>query len=171
MEECEGIRMLILDGVRGEHDAVPYQSAGERPAEYDRKSAQARTIMRDPIDGFLAQRPLMILDGALATELERRGADLRDPLWSAKCVIEQPDLIRAVHLDYFHAGADVATTATYQATFEGFARRGIEGARAAQLMRDAVALAVAAAARLWAVRASPPVPSRPLLLASSFPSC
>ncbi|HEX9403796.1 MAG TPA: homocysteine S-methyltransferase family protein, partial [Steroidobacteraceae bacterium] len=77
--------------------------------------------MRDPIDSFLARRALMILDGALATELERRGADLEDPLWSAKCLIERPDLIRAVHLDYFNAGADVATTATYQATFEGFA--------------------------------------------------
>src|SRR5713226_4958068 len=119
---------------------VPYQSAGERPAEYDRKSAPARTIMRDPIDSFLAQRPVIILDGALATELERRGADLKDPLWSAKCLIERPELIRAVHLDYFTAGADVATTATYQATFEAFARRGIDGQTAAQLMRDAVTL-------------------------------
>jgi homocysteine S-methyltransferase len=67
--------------------------------------------MRDPIDNFLAQRPLMVLDGALATELERRGADLRDPLWSAKWLIDRPDLIREVHLDYFRAGADVATTA------------------------------------------------------------
>src|SRR5258708_25084081 len=108
MEECEGIRMLILDGVRGEHDAVPYQSAGERPAEDDRKSAPARTIMRDPIDSFLAQRPLMILDGALATELERRGAGLKDPPWSPKCLIEQPDPIPPGHLDHFHPRAGVA---------------------------------------------------------------
>src|SRR5260370_38282685 len=169
MQECENMRMLILDGLSGEHDAVPYRSAGERPAEYDRKTAAARTIMRDPIDSFLAQRPLMILDGALATELERRGADLKDPLWSAKCLIEQPDLIRAVHLDYFHAGADVATTATYQATFEGFARRGIEGARAAQLMRDAVALAVAARDEFWAVEANRAGRLRPLVPASIGP--
>src|SRR5258706_99577 len=64
MQECENIGMLILDGLSGEHDAVPYQSAGERPAEYDRKSALARTIMRDPIDSFLARGRLMILDGA-----------------------------------------------------------------------------------------------------------
>ena len=83
----------------------------------------------------------MVLDGALATELERRGADLKDPLWSAKCLIERPGLIREVHLDYFRAGADVATTATYQATFEGFARCSIERRGAEQLMRDAVALA------------------------------
>ena len=145
---------------------VPYQSADERPAEYDRKSAPPRTIMRDSIDSFLAQRPVMILDGALATELERRGADLDDPLWSAKCLIEQPDLIRAVHLDYFNAGADVATTATYQTTFEGFARRGIEGARAARLMRGAVALAAAARDDFWAVEANRAGRLRPLVAAS-----
>src|ERR1700730_12373647 len=93
--------------------------------------ARCETSMRDPIDSFLAQRPLMVLDGALATELERRGADLEDPLWSAKCLIERPDMIRDVHLDYFLAGADVATTATYQATFETFARRGIDEPAAA----------------------------------------
>jgi homocysteine S-methyltransferase len=98
----------------------------------------------DPIAEFLAQGAPLVLDGALATELERRGADLRDPLWSAKLLIEQPGLIRAVHLDYFEAGADVATTATYQASFEGFAGRGIGEAAAAQLMRDAVRLAAEA---------------------------
>jgi homocysteine S-methyltransferase len=86
----------------------------------------------------------MVLDGALATELERRGADLSDDLWSAKCLIERPDLIREVHLDYFRAGADIATTATYQASFEGFARRGIPRRRAAQLMQSAVTLAAEA---------------------------
>jgi len=111
----------------------------------------------------------MILDGALATELERRGADLEDPLWSAKCLIERPDLIRAVHLDYFNAGADVATTATYQATFEGFAGRGIEGARAALLMRDAVALAVAARDEFWAVESNRAGRLRPLVAASVGP--
>ena len=91
----------------------------------------------------------MVLDGALATELERRGADLDDPLWSAKCLIERPELIRQVHLDYFRAGADVATTATYQASFEGYARRGIDRRAAAQLMRSAVTLALAARDEFW----------------------
>lgn len=125
--------------------------------------------MRNPIDSFLAQHPVLILDGALATELERRGADLKDPLWSAKCLIERPDLIRAVHLDYFNAGADVATTATYQATFEAFARRGIEGARAEQLMRDAVALAAAAREDFWAVAENRAGRQRPLVAASIGP--
>jgi homocysteine S-methyltransferase len=161
--------MLSLDDLSGEHDAVPYQSAGECPAEYDRNSPPARTNMCNPIDNFLAQRSLMILDGALATELERRGADLKDPLWSAKCLIERPDLIRAVHLDYFYAGADVATTATYQATFEAFARRGIDGQGAAQLMRDAVALALGARNDFWAVEANRADRLRPLIAASIGP--
>ncbi len=110
---------------------------------------------------------MLVLDGALATELERRGADLTDPLWSAKLLIEQPGLIRAVHLDYFQAGADVATTATYQATFEGFAGRGIARDVAARLMRDAVALAVSARDEHCAVRGNEAV--RPLVAASIGP--
>src|SRR5271165_3703006 len=108
--------------------------------------------MYDPIHNFLKLCPLLVLDGALATELERRGADLNDPLWSAKCLLESPHLIHEVHLDYFRAGADVATTATYQATFEACGRRGIERAGAAQLMGNAVALAAAARDEFWSCR-------------------
>jgi homocysteine S-methyltransferase len=125
--------------------------------------------MNDPIKDFLTRRPLLVLDGALATELERRGADLNDPLWSAKYLIERPDIIRSVHLDYFSAGADVATTATYQATFEGFSRRGIGVDQAAQLMRAAVALAVAARDEFWAVESNRVDRLRPLVAASIGP--
>jgi homocysteine S-methyltransferase len=125
--------------------------------------------MHDPIHTFLGRRPLMVLDGALATELERRGADLADPLWSAKCLIERPELIRAVHLDYYRAGADVATTATYQATFEACARRHLEPPAAAQLMRGAVALAAAARDEFWADEANRIGRLRPLVAASVGP--
>jgi len=125
--------------------------------------------MSNPIADFLAQRPLMILDGAMATELERRGADLADPLWYAKCLIEQPQLIRAVHLDYFNAGADVAITATYQATFEAFAGRAIAPQAAAQLMCGAVALAIAAREEFWAGLPNRAGRLRPLIAASVGP--
>ena len=59
----------------------------------------------NPISNILSKYPAIVLDGALATELERRGADLKDKLWSAKLLIENPDLIRQVHYDYFAAGA------------------------------------------------------------------
>ena len=82
----------------------------------------------NPLTSLLAQYPVLVLDGALATELERRGCDLRDPLWSAKVLIEAPALIQQVHYDYFAAGADCATTASYQASLEGFMRRGLSRA-------------------------------------------
>ncbi len=105
--------------------------------------------MLNPIATILESQPLVVLDGALATELERRGADLRDPLWSAKVLMEAPHLIRDVHADYYAAGADCATTASYQATFEGFARRGLSHEAAADLMRLSVTLAVEARDAFW----------------------
>jgi homocysteine S-methyltransferase len=125
--------------------------------------------MPDPIPYFLGRQPCIVLDGALATELERRGADLRDPLWSARCLIETPELIRDIHLDYFHAGADVATTATYQATFDGFAGRGIRTAQAGRLMLDAVALATAARDKFWLEPTNRVGRLRPLIAASIGP--
>jgi homocysteine S-methyltransferase len=132
-------------------------------------SAARDQSMYDPIRNFLKQTPVMVLDGALATELERRGANLDDPLWSAMCAIEQTDLIREVHLDYFLAGADVATAATYQASFEGFARRGIEREGAAKLMQGTVALAAAARDEFWASPANRAGRLRPLVAASVGP--
>jgi homocysteine S-methyltransferase len=111
----------------------------------------------------------MLLDGALATELERRGADLHDVLWSAKVLMEQPNLIRAVHRDYFEAGADVAISASYQANFEAFARRGIDTTRAAQFLRDSIALAAQARDDFWAVPANRIGRSLPLIAASIGP--
>lgn len=97
--------------------------------------------MLNPITPFLENNGVVILDGALATELERRGADLRDPLWSAKMLLENPDLIRQVHFDYFAAGADVATTASYQATIPGLMQRGLDRKQAAEVLRLSVTLA------------------------------
>lgn len=84
---------------------------------------------------------MLISDGALATELEARGCDLDDPLWSAKVLLEQPALIRDVHRDYFAAGANIATTASYQATPEGFAARGMGREESLKLVALSVRLA------------------------------
>jgi homocysteine S-methyltransferase len=99
----------------------------------------------DPIAELLARRGTVVLDGGLATELERRGMDLHDPLWSARALVEDPDAIREVHASYFEVGADVATSASYQATFEGFAGRGLDRDASAALMRRSVELAREAA--------------------------
>ena len=125
--------------------------------------------MTQLFDAFFAHRQLLILDGALGTELQRRGADLNDPLWSAALLIQQPELIRQVHLDYFVAGADVATTASYQATFESFMQRGMSHAEAATLMASAVRLAVEARDAFWDVPANRTGRVRPLVAASVGP--
>lgn len=125
--------------------------------------------MNNPITTILEHQPVVVLDGAMATELERRGADLRDPLWSAKVLLEAPHLIREVHADYYAAGADCATTASYQATFEGFARRGIPTEQAADLMRLSVKLAVEARDVFWADTTNRVGRSRPFVAASVGP--
>jgi homocysteine S-methyltransferase len=102
-------------------------------------------VTENPFEVIQEAHGTVVLDGGLATELERRGADLRDPLWSAKVLVEDPQAIRAVHEAYFEAGADVAISASYQATFEGLAGRGIEHDDAAKLMRRSVELAREAA--------------------------
>ncbi|MCC7118469.1 MAG: homocysteine S-methyltransferase [Anaerolineales bacterium] len=95
----------------------------------------------NPIERLLQNQSLIVLDGALATELEKRGCDLNDPLWSAKVLLEQPELIQQVHLDYFNAGADIAITASYQATVEGFAQRGLNKNQALELIKKSVRIA------------------------------
>jgi len=102
-----------------------------------------------PLARALAQRPVLVLDGALATELERRGCCLVDPLWSAKVLVENPALIAAVHADYFAAGADVAITASYQATIPGFMARGFSEEEAIALLQRSVALARLARDKFW----------------------
>jgi homocysteine S-methyltransferase len=101
-----------------------------------------------------------VIDGAMATELERRGANINDTLWSARVLIDQPGLIEAVHHDYFLAGADIALTASYQASFAGFAARGLDAATARELLLSAVQLALRARERYVAagVDASRPAP-------------
>jgi homocysteine S-methyltransferase len=89
--------------------------------------------------------PVTILDGGFATELESRGHDLSDDLWSARLLRDDPDEVVATHLAFFRAGADVATTASYQASIEGFVRHGLSRAEAEEFLRDSVRLARIAA--------------------------
>ncbi len=109
-------------------------------------------------------KPFAVLDGGLATELERRGADLRDPLWSAKLLIEDPLAIAAVHRDYLAAGADILISASYQATVSGFECRGLSRSKAENLLRLSVTLAKEERDRFW--QTNPPDRVRPLVAAS-----
>ncbi|CAI9118412.1 OLC1v1019980C1 [Oldenlandia corymbosa var. corymbosa] len=82
-----------------------------------------------------------VIDGGLATELERHGADLNDPLWSAKCLMTSPHLIRRVHLDYLEAGANIIASASYQATLQGFEAKGVPKEECEGLLRRSVEIA------------------------------
>ena len=101
-------------------------------------------MWRNPVAQALSQTDTLILDGALATELEARGCNLADTLWSAKVLMENPELIYQVHYDYFAAGAHCAITASYQATPQGFAQRGLDEAQSRTLIQQSAALALRA---------------------------
>ncbi len=116
---------------------------------------------------LLAAGVVIVLDGGLATELEARGNDLADRLWSARLLIEAPEEIVETHLAYYRAGARVATTASYQASFEGFAERGLDHAGAVGLMRRSVELADEARRRYRAECAALGRDPGPLFVAAS----
>ena len=82
-----------------------------------------------------------MLDGGLATELERRGHDLSSPLWSARLLADDPAAVRDVHHAFFAAGAEIATTASYQASLDGLTAHGSDPAamlqRSVELARQA----------------------------------
>jgi homocysteine S-methyltransferase len=89
-------------------------------------------------------RGTVVLDGGLATRLESRGHDLSSALWSARLLADDPDEIVAAHADFYAAGAQVATSASYQASFDGFGALGMDGDDAGDLMRRSVILAARA---------------------------
>ncbi|WP_339132192.1 homocysteine S-methyltransferase [Streptomyces sp. f51] len=104
----------------------------------------------------------VVLDGGMSNQLEAAGHDLGDSLWSARLLADRPEAVVEAHLAYYEAGADVAITSSYQATFEGFARRGIPRERVAELLGLSVEAAREAARRAHAKGAV-----RPLWVAAS----
>src|SRR3954447_2342755 len=91
----------------------------------------------------------VILDGGLSTELEARGHDGGAALWSARLLRDDPGAIVAAHAAFAAAGAQVATTASYQATFPGFAAAGIDAEQARTLLTRSVLLAREGASEGW----------------------
>jgi homocysteine S-methyltransferase len=83
----------------------------------------------------------MILDGGLSNALATRGHDLTDDLWTARLLRDAPEEVAAVHRTYYAAGADVAITASYQASVPGFEDAGLSREEAEALVRRSVLLA------------------------------
>lgn len=89
---------------------------------------------------FPPDRPL-VLDGGLSNALADDGADLADPLWTARVLLDEPGRVAAVHERYFAAGADVVTTATYQASVPSLVAAGLPRREAEDLLRLGVQVA------------------------------
>jgi homocysteine S-methyltransferase len=94
-----------------------------------------------PIDLFIKKHGLLILDGGLATELEKMGFNLSTHLWSAHLLDSNPEAIKKVHLSYLEAGADCIISSSYQASISGFMKKGYSENKAKSLLKRSVALA------------------------------
>ncbi|WP_073452273.1 homocysteine S-methyltransferase [Actinomyces denticolens] len=101
------------------------------------------------LSALLARGPV-ILDGAMGTELDARGVDTRNALWSALALTAAPDVVREVHTDYLDAGARVITTNTYQATLPALCHCGYDAAQAREIIAAGARLAQEAARRFEA---------------------
>ncbi|MEO5920704.1 MAG: homocysteine S-methyltransferase [Pseudolysinimonas sp.] len=91
----------------------------------------------------LATGPV-ILDGGLGTLLDARGNDVSSDLWSARILLEDPDEVRSAHAEFFAAGAQVATTASYQVSYEGLWAMGRDAAETDEVLARSVRLAAEA---------------------------
>jgi S-methylmethionine-dependent homocysteine/selenocysteine methylase len=109
-------------------------------------------MAKHPLHQRLERGELVLLDGALGTELERRGAATPLPLWSAQAILDAPDTLRQVHEDYGRAGADVLAAATFRTTPRFMAKAGRPASDADRLTGAAIRLAAEGRERAGAGR-------------------
>ena len=165
--------VLLIARLRKLSSAWPAECLGHssrKPGANGTIDAMDATTFRRALKAAVDADAPILIDGGLATQLEAQGADLSDRLWSARLLADDPAQIVAAHAAFFRAGARVATTASYQATFEGFASRGIDRAGAEALLRRSVELAERARAQVAAEdREGGRLPERRFVAASVGP--
>lgn len=120
-----------------------------------------------PFAAALARREPLLIDGGLATQLEAQGCDISNHLWSASLLLDEPDAIVAASRAFLDAGAECIATASYQASREGFAQRGLSVGQADSLMSLSVDLARQARDEFMASNRDAPM--APLVAASIGP--
>ncbi|KAA0967575.1 homocysteine S-methyltransferase [Streptococcus cristatus] len=98
---------------------------------------------------LLEKQEVIILDGALGTELERQGYDVSGQLWSAKYLLENPQILQDLHEAYVQAGSDIITTSSYQASIPAFVEAGLSPEKAYELLKETVFLAQVAVKNIW----------------------
>ncbi|WP_199444307.1 homocysteine S-methyltransferase family protein [Umezawaea beigongshangensis] len=88
---------------------------------------------------------LTLLDGGVATELQRRGVPVAAPWWTTRAVLtgQKRDVLRAVHEDHVAAGAEVITANTFRCNLRALERNGLEDAGLAWMVHAAVGVATA----------------------------
>ena len=123
----------------------------------------------NPLETILKTQKVLIIVGAFGTELERKGYDINDSLWSAKFLMEKPEAIGEVHKDYLEAGSDCVTTASYQASFEGFMKRGLSEQEAKSLIQSSIKIAQNVRDTFWADEKNRLKRQKPLVAASVGP--
>ncbi len=121
--------------------------------------------MDHPLKNLIQKKGALVIDGAMSTALEELGCDLNDPLWTAKILLKEPDKIRIVHENYFDVGANVAITASYQASELGFAQRGLASETSRLLIQQSVKMAQIA--RNNSLKKNPSIERNDLLIAGS----
>jgi S-methylmethionine-dependent homocysteine/selenocysteine methylase len=97
-------------------------------------------VSAGPLERLLERTPVAILDGAMGTELRRRGVDTGLPLWSARALMTSPATVLQIHREYCAAGADIITANTFRTTARTF-RHGRIPDRSLELTGEAVRLA------------------------------
>ena len=98
---------------------------------------------------LIDERGRFVIDGSMSSLLERYGADLNDPLWTAKVLLEQPELVKRVHTAYFRAGADCGITCSYQATIAGLMKKGLTEAQSEEVIKNSVEIFLQAREEWW----------------------
>ncbi len=121
-----------------------------------------------PLSQFVKKQGFVILDGGLATELEKRGHDLNHQLWSARLLDSEPEAIADVHYAYLLAGADCIITASYQGSFQGFLEAGYSQKEAFSLLNKSVEIACEARDRFNSERDKHNIDSISPLVAASI---
>ncbi|MGT2907429.1 homocysteine S-methyltransferase [Streptococcus dentiloxodontae] len=115
---------------------------------------------------LLNSQDVIILHGALGTEMEALGYDISGKLWSANYLLKQPEVIQKIHETYVAAGSDLITTSSYQATIPGLLEAGLSEEEAEQIIRLTVRLAKDARAKVWSDLADAEKNKRPYPLIS-----
>ena len=96
------------------------------------------------LDNKLRNKEIIVLDGATGSEIERLGATMNSSAWCGVANKTHPDIVRQVHEEYIHAGADVVTANTFSTSRHVLASAGLAdetvsiNERAVELAREAV---------------------------------